>query len=114
MNEILPYILIFIGAVFVAACSQILLKQAANKIHKNKISEYLNWRVIVAYGLFGTTTFTAMYLLRFIPLVLAPILESVVFIFVAFLGWVFLSEKLSKKQFCGMLLIIVGIVLFNI
>ena len=51
----ISYILAFL-AVFVASASQILLKQSAETEHKNIITKFLNWRVILGYGLlFGTT-----------------------------------------------------------
>lgn len=41
-----------LGGTFFSAISQILLKQSANKDYSNPLKEYLNWRVITAYGLF--------------------------------------------------------------
>ena len=38
-------------AVFVASVSQILLKQSAEIEHKNILFKFLNWRVILGYGL---------------------------------------------------------------
>ena len=46
----ISYILAFL-AVFVASASQILLKQSAETEHKNIITKFLNWRVILGYGL---------------------------------------------------------------
>ena len=37
-----------------SAVSQILLKQSANEEHASALREYLNWRVIVAYLIFGS------------------------------------------------------------
>ena len=51
----ISYVLAFL-AVFVASVSQILLKQSAEIEHKNILFKFLNWRVILGYGLlFGTT-----------------------------------------------------------
>ena len=113
MNETLVYSLVMVSAVFVAACSQVLLKRAANKAYKNKLSEYINWRVLTAYGLFALSAMINMYVLRYIPLSLAPILESIGYVFVAVMGVVFLQEKLNKTQLFGMLLIIIGVVVFG-
>ena len=44
--------LIMIGGTFLTAISQILLKQSANKQYKSMLYEYLNWRVILSYGIF--------------------------------------------------------------
>ena len=114
MNEILLFSIVMVIAVFVSSCSQIILKRAASKIYRSKIAEYLNFRVIFAYGLFGMAALVNMYVLRHLPISLAPILESTGYIFVAVLGFWFLREKLKKRQLIGMALILVGIIIFSI
>ena len=47
------YMLILFGGTFFTAFSQLLLKQSANRKYSHPIYEYLNWRVITAYGIFG-------------------------------------------------------------
>ena len=42
-----------LAGTFFTAISQVLLKQSANKKYSNPLLEYLNWRVIVAYGIFS-------------------------------------------------------------
>jgi len=114
MNNVLLFSIVMVIAVFVSSCSQILLKRAADKKYNSKLAEYLNWHVIFAYGLFGLAALTNMYVLRHIPLSLAPILESTGYIFIVILGLLFLREKLNKKQIIGMLLIVTGIIIFSI
>lgn len=99
-------------SVFVACCSQVLLKKAADSNYKNWLAQYLNKRVILAYALFSLSAFVSMYVLRFIPLSLAVILESAGYIFTAVLSYTLLKERLNKKQLAGMALIIFGIILF--
>ena len=41
-----------LAGTFFTAISQVLLKQSANKKYSHPLLEYLNWRVIVAYGIF--------------------------------------------------------------
>ena len=41
-----------LAGTFFSAISQVLLKQSANMEYKNPLREYLNWRVILAYGIF--------------------------------------------------------------
>jgi len=103
-----------IVAVFIAACSQILLKRAAMKTYETKLAEYLNWQVVVAYGLFAFTVIVNMYVLRYIPLSFVPILESTGYVFVTFLSLVFLREGITRIKFCGMVLIVIGIIVFSL
>ena len=52
-NEIVPvYLFVYLVGVFLAAVSQVLLKKAAQRPHKNLIEEYTDWRVILGYGIF--------------------------------------------------------------
>ena len=45
------YLLVLFVATIFSAFSQVLLKQSARMEHKSWIYEYLNWRVITAYGI---------------------------------------------------------------
>ena len=44
-----------------SAVSQILLKQSANQKHESTLKEYLNWRVITAYLIFGSVLLANTY-----------------------------------------------------
>ena len=112
MNEVSTYSLIMLVGVFFASCSQILLKKSADKRYKNILAEYLNIRVIVAYTLFFVSAFVGMYVLRYIPLSLAPIIESSTYVYVAVLSYFILKEKMSKRNLFGIGLIITGTILF--
>lgn len=102
--------MIFIGSVFISSVSQVILKTSADKEHKSIIKEYLNLRVILAYGLFFASTVLTVIAYKFVPLSLGPVLESSGYVFVAVLSCFFLKERLTKKQIVGMILIVVGVV----
>ena len=54
--------LIMLAGTFFSAISQVLLKQSANMEYKNPLREYLNWRVILAYGIFfGAVSYTHLH-----------------------------------------------------
>ena len=91
-----------------------MLKKSAEKQYESKLKEYLNPLVIIAYILFFGTTFISMYALKVVPLSMAPILEASGYIFVAVLSYIFLKEKLTKKQLIGMALILAGIVVYSL
>lgn len=114
MNELIIYSGIMLGSIFVSSVSQILLKKSAQKEYPSKLREYLNPLVIIAYGLFFGSTLITMYALRVVPLSMSPILESVGYIFVAVLSFLFLKEKLTRKQVLGMAVIIIGIIVYSI
>lgn len=114
MNETFLFSSIMVTAVFVSACSQVLLKKAATLEHESTFREYLNARVLLAYGFFSIALLVNLYVLRHLPLYLVPVLESFGFVFIPVLGFIFLKERLTRRQLLGMLLIIVGVVVFSL
>ena len=110
----MKYIILFLSAVFISSISQIMLKKSANKSYENKIKEYMNPWVIIAYGLFFSATLATVIAYKYVPLSLGPILESSGYFFVTILGMIFLKEKVGKKKALGLLVILTGIIVFNL
>ena len=114
MSELAIYSLIMVSGSLIASVSQIMLKKSAQKQYPSKLKEYLNPLVIIAYILFFGTTFISMYALKVVPLSMGPILEASGYIFVAVFSYIFLKERMTKKQLFGMALIIIGIVFYSL
>ena len=114
MNNNVTYVLIFLFAVFISSCSQILLKKSADIEHKNKIREYVNIRVIVAYSLFFAATLLNVIAFKVVPLSFGPVIESSSYIFIAVLSYIFLKEKLTIKKISGISIIIMGVLIYTI
>lgn len=114
MSELTIYSLIMVLSALISAVSQIMLKKSAKKQYPSKLREYLNPLVIIAYGLFVGTTLISMYALKVVPLSMSPILEASGYIFVAVLSYIFLKEKMTRKQLVGMFLILAGIVVYSL
>ena len=110
----MKYIILFLSAVFISSVSQIMLKKSANKTYESKLKEYMNPWVIIAYGLFFGATLVTVIAYKYIPLSLGPILESAGYFFVTILGMIFLKEKVGKKKAFGLLIILIGIIVFNL
>ena len=118
MSESQIRLLIYSGVlligVLISSVSQILLKMSARKQYPSKLNEYLNPYVIVGYGLVFGCTVLLMFALKVVPLSMAPVLEASGYVFVSVLGFIFLKEKLNVKQVIGMVLIIVGILIYSL
>jgi len=108
------YICIYIFAVFISSVSQILLKKSALKERQSWLLEYLNPIVILAYGLFFSSTLITIISYKVLPLSLGPVLESSGYLFVMVLSIFFLKEKVSKNRIIGIILIVIGITIFTI
>lgn len=108
------YVLIFIGSVFVSSVSQVLLKSSAGRTYQTIWEEYLNVKVIVAYGMFFLSSLITIMAYKGVPLSMGPILEASGYIFVSVLSYIFLHEKISRKKMIGLAVILTGIVIFSI
>lgn len=107
------YIIIFIISICIASISQLLLKKSAEIQRENKFREYLNIYVILAYILLFLSTFLTMFAYKRITLSLGVVIESIGYIIVAILSYFFLKEKLSKNKLIGIILIIIGAIIFG-
>ncbi len=114
-GEIIPiYLFVYMLGVFLSAISQVLLKKAAMRPHKNIIEEYLDWRVIVGYAIFVGCTMLSILAYKGIPLSLGPVLEATSYVYVTFFGITIFKEKLNRKKVLGLTLIIIGILIYAI
>lgn len=105
----IKYIFVYLCSIMVASISQIILKKSAGKIYHNVLMEYLNPKVILAYGMFFISTLLTMYAYKEIPLSFGTLLEASGYIFVPILSYFFLKEKITKMKLIGAIFIIVGI-----
>ena len=106
--------IILIFSVVISTCSQILLKKASNIEYSSKIREYLNWRVVVGYGMMVISTILTIIAFKGMDYKNGPVIESLGYIFMMFLSRWFLQEKITRKKVIGNALILVGIAVFYI
>jgi small multidrug resistance pump len=103
---------IFLFAVFIASCAQILLKSSANIKHESLLKEYLNKRVIGSYFILFISAILGIVAFRGVELKQGPIFEATSYIWVIFLSSLFLHERITIYKVIGTFLIIFGIVVF--
>ena len=104
---------VFLCSVLISSISQILLKKSADRTYDSRLKEYLNPLVIVAYIMFFCSLMITMYCYRYVDVSAGPIFESAGYVFVGILGFIFLKEKFTIKKTIGMVLILLGIVVFS-
>lgn len=100
--------------VLVSASSQLLLKKAAQKSYTTMLQSYLNPMVIGAYAIFFGTTIINVFALKYVPLSLAAVLEATAYIYIPVLSFVVLKEPVTSRTARGILLIVIGIVIFSL
>lgn len=113
---LVSYLLMMVGGVFLSAISQILLKKSAEKnVDATGFKEqYLNKLVIVGYLLLFVAMLIPLYTYQFVPLKYGAVIESLGYVFIMILSAIFLKEKITKKKLLGNLIIIAGVVMFNL
>ncbi|MDO4620003.1 MAG: EamA family transporter [Lachnospiraceae bacterium] len=115
LSNVNPWILMFALSSTVAAFSQMLLKKSANETHKNFIQEYLNWKVIVGYGMmFVGMICTVIGYSHNVEVKSGSMMETLGNVWVVVLSFLFFREPLTKKKIFGNILIIAGIIIFNL
>ena len=112
MNSLILNILLWLFSVFVSSVSQTLLKISANKEYPDRLHEYLNPYVIIAYGMFFASTFMTMFAMRVVPYSFSPMLESTSYIFIPLFGVLILKEKIRRRRILGICIILIGMLIF--
>jgi drug/metabolite transporter (DMT)-like permease len=112
----LKYFVIAIAAIILTAFAQILLKLGADKnINQTKwIKHYMSLYILVGYSIFFIVTIVNLYVYKYLPLKYSVILLPLVFFFVTVFSFLFFNEKLTKRKLMSYLLIIVGVVVYNL
>ncbi|MCI1721700.1 MAG: multidrug ABC transporter [Lachnospiraceae bacterium] len=109
------WILLVALSATIASFAQIILKKSAMEEHKNFIGEYLNVKVIVGYGLMFVGMFLNIYAYsKNVTLQNSAMMQTIGNIWVVILSWKFFSEPITKKKVLGNILIIGGIIAFNL
>ena len=103
-------------AILLTGISQVLLKYGARGGTKNAsfLAPYLNVSTISAYGILLIITVISVLVLREIPLKIYYAIASLNLVVVVGLSWGVLKERVTKKMILGIVLIVLGIVVFNL
>ena len=105
--------LIVILSVFLASCSQMLLKQGARHEYEVWWRQYVNGWVISGYViLFSTMVMNIFAMSRGVKVQEISIIEAISYLFVPALSFLCFKEKLTWRKFGAIGIIIIGIIVF--
>lgn len=106
------YILV-ISSVFFAACAQMLLKHGARQQYDTWWRQYVNGWVIGGYAImFGTMMMNIYAMSRGVEVKEVSIIESMSYMFVPILSFIFFKERLTWHRVGAIAVIIIGIIVF--
>ncbi len=114
-NGLLLAVAIMVCSELLASSSQILLKKSAGISYDSKIREYINKYVISGYGMLFLSMVLTILAYRATDIyMVVPVLETMGYIFVLFFGRIFFAEPITRNKCIGILMILAGIVVFNL
>jgi hypothetical protein len=99
---------------FLAALSQIWLKESALAAHKNRLAEFLNIRVAAAYTLLTLTVPLNAWALRWLTFKWSVVLGCTAYVFVLFFSRRRFGETLGPAKRWGVVLILAGLCIFSL
>ena len=105
-------ILILLFSVLIASFAQILLKKSAAKTYGSPIREYLNFYVICGYGMMFLSMFLTVFSYRGLDFSNVPVIESLGYVVVMLLSYLFFKERITKRKLLGMAVILGGIFVY--
>ncbi len=105
-------LMILVLSVFIASFSQILLKKSAGKVYSSSLREYLNLYVICGYGMMFLSMFLTVLAYRGLDFSNVPVVESLGYVIVMFLGYLFFGERVPKRKLLGVMVILCGIFVY--
>ena len=100
--------------VFIASLAQVLLKKSAQIQYKNRIMEYLNWRVLAGYSMMVASSLCTVFAYRALSISQVMVLETTSYIYVTVFGLLIFKETVSLRRIVALILIISGIMVFAI
>ena len=107
------YKLLVIVSVLAAACAQMLLKQGAKKAYSSFLRQYLNPWVIGGYSIMGASLLLNIFCLSHgVQVKEVSIIESLSYLFVPVLSWVFFKERITWRKAGAIAVIMAGVVVF--
>ena len=110
----LNYVLIGIGSVVLSCIGQLLLKLGARKTWPTRVREYLNIYVLGGYLIMGVCMLVTIYVYTGLQLKYGAVLESLGYVIILLMSRLLLGEPITRKKLAGNMLIVIGILLFNL
>lgn len=109
----MKYYFLVVLAVFSASCAQMLLKQAARQKYSSFLRQYLNLWVIGGYAIMGCSLLLNIFCMsRGVQLKETGGIESLSYLFVPCLSWLFFKERITWRKAGAIVVIMVGMVVF--
>lgn len=107
------YYLLVVFSVLAAAGAQMLLKQGAKKQYSSFWRQYFNPWVIGGYGIMAASLLLNIFCLsQGVQVKEVSVIESLSYLFVPLLSWLFFKEKITWRKAGAIAVIMAGVIVF--
>ena len=108
------FYLVMLFGVFLGSIAQIPLKSSALEKEPQTIFYFLNKKTILGYGLMVVASLLSFVAIRNIELKRGAIIETSGYLFILAISRIVFKEIITRRQYIAALLIIIGILVFNV
>lgn len=108
----MSYYLAMSAGILLTGFAQVLMKRGAAS-ESTWLQNFLNWRTLTGYGIFGFVTVLNLYALQSLELKTVSAWAACTYVWVIVLSWKLLQEKIDGRTALGCVLIVLGIIIFN-
>lgn len=105
------YIGLTLLSVFMASCTQVILKRSAMNESLSGISYFVNPATLTAYSIFFCCCLLTFYCLSHLPMITVNVLECSAYVYILFFDRIFFRKRITARKIAGNLLIVGGIIL---
>lgn len=108
------YVGVALFSVLLSSLSQVLLKKSSGEAKKHWIFDYLNPKVIVAYGTIFVCMLLMIYAFTGMSYRYGEVIGSLAYLLIMIFSRIFLKEKITKRRVIGNLIIVAGVLIFTV
>jgi len=109
----LNYYLLTFGIIIMTSVAHLLLKKGSVSAVESDTKMYLHPLSILAYGIFAVVAFLSISAMKGLDLKVFFALTSLTYICIPVLSFVFLRESVTRNKLIGILIISIGVIIFN-
>ena len=110
MNEEF-YIGLNLFSVFLASCTQVILKKSAMNERLSGLSYFVNPATVTAYSIFLCCCLLSFSCLSHLPMITVNVLECSAYVYILFFDRIFFGKPITMRKVGGNLMIIAGIII---
>ncbi len=107
------YAVAIIATIF-ASIGHICFKKFALKGKIASLSQLIDWHLVVGTVLFGSSVILSIVALKFIDFSVFYSFTALNYLFISILSKIYLLERIDRKKIIGNLIIILGILVYNL